>query len=186
MYTLIALAMLIVRRMIYISGAVFVVERFQPVPTAYGHVHHRGTVAHIQLGNSGFGPMFVRSLLLKDKSGKTLHVDDVFRPAETDSFVLHGRGGDEQFGDFRASPRLCDKGVVLLSARPCEPLQANAHDATFATDFFAKLNGDDVFMEVKTSCSDRFPLNAFWTTRKLHIMFPPVPPVPPVPSDPLA
>ncbi len=152
-----------------LGGLTYVFERFQPTPVAYG-VAHCKTVdpsAEIKFGNGGgLGAMFVYSMLVKDKTGKTVSPTDAFGPRSTDRFVL-STVSENLFRDYGKFPRAWSNTGLrpLVCVRPRK--EEDAVDHKFGDDFFAKLREEGLYIEVKTACSDMAPLSWFKQTRKL-------------------
>ena len=135
------------------------------------HLHvsvkeHRAPKAEIRLQNAGiFGPMFVHTLLLKDKEGNALRPADAFCPGSGDRFVAYG--ADDVFGDYGTSPVLWHKHLPLITVGP-RGAEDDA-DAAYAMDFYSKIHADGNYIEVTTSSSDRGLLGFWKTTRKVSL-----------------
>jgi hypothetical protein len=123
--------------------------------------------ANIRLLNLSSGPMYIHSLLLKNKNGDTLRPDVVFRAKNTDRYELI-KSSYPHFGDYGTSPIAWSADIPLVTVRP--RTAEDGKDDAYAVDFFAKLRvSDDVFIEVVSSSSAQLPLGAWKVTRTLSI-----------------
>lgn len=159
-----------------LGGLTFAYQRLQPAPVAYGKCEFNSMnskdpvndpKAQIKFGNVGFGPMYLHSLVIRDKNDKVISPDLAFKQGACNKFVLDS-SSKKLFGQH-ISPRAwkTDALVPLLTIRPSRDEYAANGD--FATDFFDKLKNDGIYFEVTTACSDLYPLNRFKTTRKLYV-----------------